>query len=300
MRHGMHRFGGIEAGGTKFVCMVGSGPDAIAAETRFATTSPAETLQRAIRFFQEQAMEEGLAGIGVGSFGPLDLDPASPTYGYITTTPKAGWAHTDLVGCLQGALQVPVAIDTDVNAAAFGEFVWGAAQGIDPFIYNTIGTGIGAGGIIHGEPIHGLLHPESGHMRIPHDRNLDPYAGSCPFHGDCFEGLASGGSLRGRWGLSAEQIQDDHPAWDLEAHYLALALVNQICMLSPRRVVLGGGVMKHLPLFERVRCKVQEYLNGYIDLEEVRAGIETYIVPPSLGDRSGCLGAIAMAENFGL
>jgi fructokinase len=293
----MERYGGIEAGGTKFVCMVGSGPQDISAETRFPTCDPQETLRRTIAFFREQLKEGALAGIGIGSFGPLDLDPRSATYGYITTTPKPGWANTDLAGRLQEALQLPVVIDTDVNAAAYGEYRWGAAQGIDPFIYNTIGTGIGAGGMINGRPIHGLLHPESGHMRIPHDQTADPYPGICPYHGDCFEGLGSGNALRERWGAPAESLPDDHPAWDLQAHYLALALVNQICMVSPRRVVLGGGVMKRLTLFPRVRRMVQAYLNGYVEAPEIRTGIDAYIVPPALGDRSGCLGAIALAQS---
>ncbi|HEX9012028.1 MAG TPA: ROK family protein, partial [Anaerolineaceae bacterium] len=280
----MERYGGIEAGGTKFVCLVASGPGAVFAETRFPTTDPEETLHRATMFFREQLREAPLAGIGVGSFGPLDLDPASPTYGSITTTPKPGWANTDLAGRLQEALQLPVVIDTDVNAAAYGEFMWGAAQGIEPFIYNTIGTGIGAGSVVNGRPVHGLLHPEGGHIRIPHDRAADPFPGICPYHGDCFEGLASGVALRERWGAPGETLPDDSPAWDLEAQYLALALVNQIFLLSPRRIVLGGGVMKHRELFPRVRRRVQEYLNGYIDMEEIRSGIDAYIVPPALED----------------
>jgi len=293
----MDRYGGIEAGGTKFVCMVGSGPESISAEVRFPTTNPAETLSRTIAFFREQQQMAPLAAVGVGCFGPLDLDPASPTFGAITTTPKPGWANTHLVRALEQALHVPVVIDTDVNAAAYGEYVWGAARGVSQFIYNTIGTGIGAGAIIQGEPIHGLLHPETGHIRIPHDHGVDPFPGDCPYHGDCFEGLASGNALRRRWGVPAEKLADDHPGWELEAHYLALALVNQICMVSPQRVVLGGGVMKHASLFPRVRARVQEYLNRYIDRPEIQGEIEDYIVPPALGDRSGCLGAIALAQH---
>ncbi len=293
----MDRYGGVEAGGTKFVCMVGSGPEDISAEIRFPTTAPAETIGRAVDFFREQMKSGPLRGVGIGSFGPLDLDPASPTCGFITTTPKPGWAGTDLVGPLREQLQVPVVIDTDVNAAAFGEYLWGAARGIQQFIYNTIGTGIGAGGIIDGQPIHGLLHPETGHMRIPHNSAVDPFPGACPYHGDCFEGLASGVALRERWGMPAEQLPAEHPAWELEAHYIALALVNQVCMISPRRVVLGGGVMKHRALFPLVRSKVQQYLNGYIDSEEIKSRIDRYIVPPLLGDRSGCLGAIGMIQR---
>ncbi len=292
----MKRYGGIEAGGTKFVCVVGSSPETIEAEIRFANTGPEETLRRAADFFHAQALESPLAGIGVGSFGPLDLNPKSPTYGFITTTPKLEWANTDFTGYLEQSLQLPVVIDTDVNAAAYGEYVWGAAKGVDHLVYNTIGTGIGAGVIIDGHPIHGLSHPEMGHIFIPHDRVQDPFAGVCPYHRDCFEGLASGSAIRSRWGMPAEQLPDDHPAWELQAHYIALALVNQICTLSPQRVVLGGGVMKHLPLYEMVQSKVRSYLNGYVNISAVLSGIESYIVPPSLGDRSGCLGAIALAR----
>ncbi len=294
----MDRYGGVEAGGTKFVCMVGSGPEDISAEIRFPTTTPAETIGRAVDFFREQLRSGPIRGVGIGSFGPLDLDPASPAYGFITTTPKPGWADTDLIGPLRELLQAPVVIDTDVNTAALGEYLWGAAQGIQQFIYNTIGTGIGAGGIINGLPIHGMLHPETGHMRIPHDLEMDPFPGICPFHGDCFEGLASGVALRERWGVPAEQLPVEAPAWDLQAHYIALALVNQICMISPQRVVLGGGVMKRAGLFPLVRRKVQRFLNGYVDRDEVKSEIDRYIVPPVLGDRSGCLGAIGMAQHW--
>ena len=260
----MDLYGGIEAGGTKFVCMVARSPGEIRAETRFPTTTPEETIGRAIAFFREQSSDTPLRAVGVGSFGPVDLDPLSPTYGYITSTPKPGWAQTDFAGRLQAALQVPVRMDTDVNAAALGEYACGAARGVDPFIYFTIGTGIGAGGIVNGAPMHGLLHPEAGHIHIPHDRAADPFPGVCPYHGDCFEGLASGSALRERWGQPAETLPADHPAWDLEARYIALALVNLICSLSPRRIILGGGVMQRQELFPLVRQKVRQLLNGYI------------------------------------
>jgi fructokinase len=287
--------GGIEAGGTKFICAVGTGPDDLRAEVKIPTTTPDETLGRAIDFFKEQA---GLAAIGVATFGPVDLDPESSTYGFITVTPKPGWSNTDLAGAVRRALDVPVGFDTDVNGAALGESRWGAAQGLDTFIYLTIGTGIGGGGISGGRLLHGLIHPEMGHIRIPHDWERDPFPGVCPYHGDCLEGLATGPALEERWERHSETLPPDHPAWDLEAHYLALALVNLICTLSPRRIVMGGGVMEQQQLFPLIRQKVQELLNEYVQSPEVLDDIEGYIVPPGLGNRSGVLGAIALAQSL--
>lgn len=293
-------WGGVEAGGTKFVCAVGSGPDDLREEARFPTTTPDETLERAVAFFREQQARQGapLAALGIASFGPLDLDPGSPTTGFITTTPKPGWAFTDLVGTFRRALEVPVGFDTDVNAAALGEQRWGAARGLDTFIYLTIGTGIGGGGMSAGRLLHGLVHPEMGHIRIPHDRERDPFPGSCPFHGDCLEGLASGPALENRWGGRAETLPPDHPAWELEAHYLALALVDFICTLSPRRIVMGGGVMEQPSLLPSIRRNVLELLNGYVQSPEILDSVEKYVVPPGLGERSGVLGAIALARSL--
>jgi len=287
--------GGIEAGGTKFVCAVGTSPDDVRAEARFPTTTPAETLGQAITFFQAQ--REPLAAIGIASFGPLDPDPTSPTFGYVTSTPKPGWAHTDVVGPIQQALDVPVGFDTDVNGAALGEHRWGAAQGLDTFIYVTVGTGIGGGGMVNGRLIHGLLHPEMGHIPIPHDWEADPYPGFCPYHGDCLDGIAAGPALEGRWGQRAETLPPDHPAWPLEAHYLALGLAIFIGTLSPQRIVMGGGVMEQPQLWPMVHQKVQEVLNGYISVSQILEDIEDYIVPPALGSRSGVLGAIALAQR---
>ena len=292
----MSLWGGIEAGGTKFVCAVGTGPDDIRAETRFQTTKPAETIGQAISFFQAQQAQESLSAIGISSFGPLDLHPTSPTYGYITTTTKPNWLHIDLAGPIQAALEVPVSIDTDVNGAALGEYRWGAGQDVENLVYLTVGTGIGGGAVVDGRLIHGLIHPEMGHIRIPHDWAADPYAGYCPYHGDCFEGLAAGPALEGRWGQRAETLPPDHPAWALEARYLAYGLVNLICVLSPQRVVVGGGVMEQAHLFPMVRQHVQETLNGYVNSSAILEDIETYIVPPGLGNRSGVLGAIALAR----
>ncbi len=291
----MEYYGGIEAGGTKFVCMVANGPQDILAETRFSTTTPAETIGRAIEFFRRQ---QPLKAMGVACFGPVDLDPASPAYGFITTTPKPGWANTNVAGLLRMALGVPVAFDTDVNGAALGEYFWGAAQGCDPALYLTIGTGIGGGCLINGKPMHGLVHPEMGHIRLAHDWQADPYAGFCPFHGDCFEGLAAGPAIKLRWGQPAETLPPDHPAWELEAHYVALALSDLICTLSPKRIVLGGGVLEHPGLVERVRVRVQELLNGYVQSPVILKHIDEYIVRPGLGSRAGVLGAIALALNL--
>ena len=292
----MPLWGGIEAGGTKFVCAVGTGPDNLRAEVRFPTTTPEETIGRAVQFFQQQK-KGPLTAIGIASFGPVDLNPDSPTFGYITDTPKPGWAHTDFAGRIRRALGVPVGFDTDVNVAALGEYRWGAAQGLDTFIYLTIGTGIGGGGMVNGKLIHGLVHPEMGHIRIPHDRDRDPYAGSCPYHGDCLEGLAAGPALEERWGQRGETLPADHPAWPLEADYLAFGLVNIICILSPQRIIIGGGVMQQPQLFPLVRRRVQELLNNYLPVPAILDHIDDYIVPPGLGDRAGVLGAMALAEH---
>lgn len=289
-------FGGIEAGGTKFVCAVGVGPDNLRAEARFPTTTPAETIERALAFFREAQAQHGpLTALGIASFGPVDLDPRSPAFGHITSTPKPGWANADLVAPFRRAFGVPVGFDTDVNGAALGEWRWGAAQSLDTFIYLTIGTGIGGGGLAAGRLLHGLVHPEMGHIRLPHDAARDPFPGLCPFHGDCFEGLAAGPALEKRWGARAETFAPDHPAWALEAHYIALALHNYICTLSPQRVILGGGVMGQQQMFPLVRAGVRDLLNGYVQAPAVLERLDNYIVPPGLGGRAGVLGAIALA-----
>jgi fructokinase len=290
----MTEYGGIEAGGTKWVCAVGTGPDNLRVTTRFPTTTPEETLGQAIAFFREQGP---VAAIGVGSFGPIDVHQGSSSYGCITTTPKPGWRDADVVGPLRRALDVPIGFDTDVNAAALGEWRWGAAQGLDTLVYITVGTGIGGGVIAAGNILHGLLHPEIGHMRIPHDRTRDPFAGACPFHGDCLEGLAAGPALGARWGVRGEQLPPDHAAWALEAHYLALACSNLVCTLSPQRIILGGGVMHQPGMIENIQREVKSLLNGYVQSPAIEQSIDTYITLPGLGDRAGVLGAIALAER---
>jgi fructokinase len=296
----MELFGGIEAGGTKFVCILAGGPDDIRAETKFATTTPHETLGSVIEFFQKTQAETGqnLVSIGIACFGPIDLNPTSPTFGYITTTPKPGWPQTDMVGIISKAMNAPVLMDTDVNVAAIGEGVWGAGQGLDDFIYLTIGTGVGGGAISNGKPVHGLVHPEMGHMRVPHNWVKDPFPGICPYHGDCLEGLACGPAIKERWGQDSGSLPPDHPAWEIEAEYLALAIQNLVCTASPKRIILGGGVMQQTHLFPRIRTKVQQYLNQYVQAQEITRHIDQFIVPPGLGNRAGALGAIALAQQI--
>jgi fructokinase len=279
----MDIYGGVEAGGTKFVCAIGSSPEDLE-RTTFPTTMPEETIANAIAFFRDRAP---LRGLGIASFGPVDPDPHSETYGYITSTPKEGWRNTDIAGMLGRALGVQVRFDTDVNAAALAESQWGSARGLDDVVYITVGTGIGGGALAGGRLVHGLQHPEMGHMRLPHDRVADPYAGVCPYHGDCLEGLASGPAIEKRWGVPARDLPPDHPAWRLEARYLAAGVVNMVCTLSPRRVIMGGGVMEQEHLFPLIREEVAAMLNGYVAAPEIG--------PPALGKDAGVLGAIALA-----
>lgn len=277
--------------------MIGSGPDNVQAERTIPTTTPDETISQAEAFFRKHQKHGPISALGIGSFGPIDLNPNSQTFGYITTTPKKNWANTEFVGRIRRALGVPVAFDTDTNAAALAEATWGNARGLHTFVYLTVGTGIGGGGMMAGQPLHGLSHPEMGHLRLPHDLKQDPYAGACPFHGDCLEGLAAGPALFGRWGQPGENLPPNHPAWPLEAHYLALGLTDIICMLSPQRIILGGGVMKQTTLLPMIRREVQQILKGYLRLSAIIDEIDDYIVPPHLGDRAGVLGAIALAKK---
>jgi len=298
-------YGGIEGGGTKFVCAVGSGPNDIRAEIRFPTTTPEETLGQAIQFFKgflpsapkseqkNKAKDGTLAALGVACFGPLDPNPASPTYGRILPTPKPGWSNVDVVGALKAALGVPVEFDTDVNGAALAEWRWGAGQNCDPALYLTIGTGIGGGAVVNGKLLHGLLHPEMGHIPVPR-LPIDSFSGLCPFHENCFEGLASGPAIEKRWGQPAATLPPEHLAWEIEAHYIALALTSYIVSLSPQKIILGGGVMSQAHMLPLVRQKVQAMLNGYVQSTAIIGEIENYIVSPGLGTRSGALGAIAL------
>ena len=287
----MTLYGGIEGGGSKWECAVGTGAEDVRARATIATTTPVDTIDRVVAFFEGA---EAVRALGIGSFGPVDPDRSSSTWGHITTTPKPGWAHTDVGQELARRLAVPVVFDTDVNAAALGEHLWGAARGLKTFCYVTVGTGIGGGVMANGALVHGLVHPEFGHMRIPHDRALDPFDGVCPYHGDCWEGLASGRALEARRGRPPEELRDDGPLWELEARYLALGLVSVISVLSPERIVIGGGVMKQPGLLSLVRREVGALLNAYVPrIDE----IEDYIVTPALGSHAGVLGAIALART---
>ncbi|MCF6277460.1 MAG: ROK family protein [Anaerolineales bacterium] len=291
-------FGGIEGGGTKFICALGTDEGEILIETRIPTTSSDETLARCVDFFEEQMPAFGtLSAIGVASFGPLDPRPASAKYGHILATPKAGWSNTDIVGSLRKALDVPVGFNTDVNGAALGEWRWGAAQGLDTFVYLTIGTGVGGGGLVNGQLMHGLLHPEMGHIPLAQDKECDPFESICPFHNDCFEGLASGPAIEKRWGKKAEDLPVGHPAWELEASYIARALRSFICTLSPQRIILGGGVVQQPQLIPLIRKKTQETLNNYVQASQVLERIDEYIVPVALEGKAGILGAFLLAEH---
>ncbi|HEY6078119.1 MAG TPA: ROK family protein [Polyangiaceae bacterium] len=291
----MSLYGAIEAGGTKFVCAVGTGPEDLKAQARFPTTSPEETLGRCIDFFRAQPKVEAL---GVGCFGPIELRRGATFYGHVTTTPKLGWGNADIVGPLEQALGVPVGFDTDVNGAVLGESRWGAAQGLDTAIYVTIGTGIGGGALVGGRLAHGLVHPEMGHLLLPREPDDLDFAGDCPFHGArCWEGVASGPAMERRWGRRPETLPLDHPAWDLEARYIASALTTLVLVLSPDRLILGGGVMQVEQLFPLVREHLIKSLCGYVQADAIITGIDQYVVPPRLGQQAGVAGALALAER---
>ena len=264
-------------------CAVGTGPDDVRTETTVPTTIPVETLGRVLEFFRAHT---GIAAVGAACFGPIDLDRSSPTFGRITTTPKPGWRGADVVGALR-TLSVPVAFDTDVNGAALAEYRWGAGRGVDPFVYVTVGTGIGGGAIVGARPVHGLVHPEMGHVPITRD-SADTFAGACPYHRDCLEGLASAVALSQRWGALPETLPAEHEAWRLQARYLALGVAAIAAVLSPPRIVLGGGVMRAAGLLARVRAETVKTLAGYVRAPD--------LVPPALGERAGVLGALALAQ----
>jgi fructokinase len=290
-------YGGIEAGGTKVVCVVGSGPDDVLVEERFPTTDPASTLARSIDVFREHVADGGeLAAVGVAAFGPVELRRSHAAYGSVVHTPKPGWSGADLVGPLRDALGVPVGFDTDVNGAALAEGRWGAALGLGQFVYLTIGTGIGGGAVVDGRLVHGLGHPELGHVAVPRVPG-DDHPGSCPFHADCLEGMASGPALAARFGRPGEELDgaDLRHAVELEAAYLASGLRTVVYALAPERIVVGGGVGLLPGLLPRLRARLVESLAGYPGLEE--HGAEDFVVPAALGQRAGPLGALLLAEQ---
>lgn len=281
-------FGGIEAGGTKFVCVVGRGPDAIVDRARIETRDPASTLTECLAFF---ARHGSIRSLGIASFGPLELRPAHPDYGHITATPKPEWSGTDLVGPFADRLGIPVAIDTDVNGAALAEVRWGAATGLRNAVYVTVGTGVGGGAVMNGSPVTGLVHPEMGHVSISRLPG-DDFGGVCPFHGDCFEGMASGPAIEARWGRPAESVEDTERMVEIEAATIAAGLRQIVYVLAPERIVLGGGVSKLAGLHEQVNAELMDQMAGYAVSSGHRSA---FVVPPGLGDDAGVAGALALA-----
>jgi len=286
----------IEAGGTKFNCAVGTSDGKLGVTERIATTTPEETMRGVLAFFERAEKEQGkIAAFGVGSFGPLDVHEDSSTHGFITTTPKPGWQNADLLGPLKKRFDVPMGFDTDVNAAALGEHMWGAGQGCDPLIYITIGTGIGGGALVNGKLLHGMLHPEMGHLLVtPPPSSAPNPACTCPFHVGCMEGYLCGPAIAKRWGAPAETFLPGHEMWREFATTLASGLVNMIVTMSPRRIILGGGVMHQEHLFPMIRAEVRRLLNGYLQTRELLEDVDHYIVPPGLGDRAGMMGSLAL------
>ena len=283
------RIGGLEAGGTKMVCAIGDETGKIYEQESFPTVTPEETLPQLLDYFKGKKIE----ALGIACFGPIDLDRDSDTYGYITTTPKTAWMNTDIAGYFANGLNVPVGFDTDVNGSLLGEVTYGQAKGLGDAVYYTIGTGVGAGVMSGGKLVHGAMHPEAGHMLLK-VREDDPMPeGICPFHGACLEGMAAGPSIEKRWGKKAIEMKDDAKVWDLEAYYLAQCMVTTTLMLSPKIIILGGGVMHQTQLFPLVREKTRELLNGYIKNDTVN-DMDHYIVPASLHDDQGIMGCLKL------
>lgn len=288
-------YGAIEAGGTKTVCAVGRDDGELLETARIATTDPHTTLSQAVAFLHAaQARHGALTAIGIASFGPLQLDPGDSRFGHVLQTPKAGWSGADLLAPFRAGFGLPVALDTDVNGAALAEWRWGAGQGLDSLVYVTVGTGIGGGVLIAGQPLHGLMHAELGHLRPQRHRD-DEFPGACPFHQNCFEGLASGTAIQARWRQSLQELAPDHPAWEIEADYLGQLCAQIALALSPRRIIMGGGVMQQQALFPPLRRRLRHWLGGYVEALASDAALERFVVPPALADRSGVLGALALA-----
>lgn len=286
----MATIGAVEAGGTKIVCGIGNERGEILERVQFPTESPDVTVTRIVQYFRDHPVE----AIGIGSFGPIDVNPASPTYGHVTTTPKPGWSGFDFLGVIKREIAVPCGWDTDVNAAVLGEARWGAARGLANCLYYTVGTGVGVGVLSEGRLVHGLVHPEGGHVLV-RKHPEDDYEGFCPYHGaDCLEGVAAGPAIEGRWGVKGRELPPGHKAWQWEAYYLGQAIASAVLLLSPQKVILGGGVMKQQQLFPLIRQQVQQRLNGYVQAEAILSGIDEYIVPPGLGDNAGLTGALAL------
>jgi fructokinase len=282
-------YGGIEAGGTKFVCAVGDGNGQIFERVQFPTTTPKETMKQVSEFFSQF----NLRAIGIGSFGPCDVNIESATYGYVTSTPKLSWRGYPIVKKLEESFNIPIGFSTDVNAAALGEVTFGAARGLDSCLYITVGTGIGAGAVLGGKLLQGLSHPEMGHITVRRHPN-DTYPGICPYHKDCLEGLAAGPAIKERWGKPGIELVNSSEVWEMESYYLAQALVHYILILSPKKIILGGGIMKQKQLFPLIYRDVKKLLNKYIELPQLSEEIERYIISPGLGDLAGITGALLL------
>ncbi|WP_029200307.1 ROK family protein [Oribacterium sp. NK2B42] len=282
-------YGALEAGGTKMVCAIGDENGKILEQISIPTVSPEETMPKIIDWFKDKNIE----ALGIAAFGPIDLNRKSPTYGSFTTTPKLKWANYNIVKDMRDALHIPIGFDTDVNGSLLGEITYGQAKGLTDAVYLTIGTGVGGGVMSNGKLVHGMLHPELGHMKLlPYEG--DTYKGHCPYHGTCLEGMASGPAIEDRWGKKAIDLKDDAKVWDMEAFYIAQALCNIILITSPQIIILGGGVMHQLQLFPLIREKVREMLNGYLKTSEL-SDLDHYIVPASLNDDQGIMGCIKLA-----
>lgn len=283
-------FGALEAGGTKMVLAIGDENGQILEQVSIPTETPSVTLPKIIEYFKSK----DIAALGIGSFGPVDLNKHSATYGYITSTPKLAWRNCNIVGTLKNELSIPIGFDTDVNGSALGEATWGSTKGLASSIYITIGTGVGVGVYQNGTLMHGMLHPEAGHILLSKHPD-DAFEGVCPYHPNCLEGLASGPSIEKRWGKKAIELKDTLEVWEIEAFYLAQAIVNYIVTLSPHRIILGGGVMHQEQLFPLIRKKVAELLNDYIQTPELK-DLDQYIVPAALNDNQGIMGCIQLAK----
>lgn len=281
----------VEAGGTKFICGLGTESGEVIERISIPTTTPEDTMKHVIEYFKDKKFDV----MGVGSFGPIDPVKDSESYGYITKTPKPFWSDYNMIGELKKHFNVPMVFDTDVNGAALAESWWGAGKGLKNVMYITVGTGIGAGAVVDGKMLQGLTHPEMGHIFLKRHKN-DNYEGRCPFHKDCLEGMAAGPAIEDRWGKKGFELAENNEVWELEAYYLAQALVNYILILSPQKIIMGGGVMKQKQLFPLIRKNVQEFLNGYVHKKEILEDIDNYIVYPGLGDEAGFVGSIALGK----
>ena len=287
------RYGALEAGGTKMVLAVMNESGETEDRLTIPTRTPEDTMPEMIRFFQSH----GIGALGIGSFGPLDLNPDSPSFGSITATPKLAWRDYPLLPAFREALGVPVALDTDVNAAALAEYRLGAAKGLSSCLYVTVGTGIGGGLIIHGKPVHGLTHPEIGHILLVPDPDDPAPDGFCPYHRHCLEGLAAGPAIEKRWGVSAKELPDGHPAWKLEVYYLSQLCMTAMLAFSPERIILGGGVMQRKSVIPAIRRETLRLLGGYIPESVTGGGLASYIVEPGLDTASGITGAYLLARE---